>query len=49
MRVAAIDAIFSRAARLGRRDVGDAFTAAQFSPRGGHLATRANQLLSSLS
>jgi len=37
-----------------RRDVGDAFTAAQFSPLveifqlwGGHLATRANQLLSS--
>jgi len=28
--VAAIDAIFSRAARLGRRDVGDAFAAARF-------------------
>jgi len=30
MLVAAIDALFSRAARLGRRDVADAFPAAQF-------------------
>jgi len=32
-RVAAIDAIFSRAARLGRRNVGDALSAVQFSPQ----------------
>jgi len=50
---AAIDAIFFRAARFERHDVGDAFTAALFPPLveifkfwGGNLATRANQLLS---
>jgi len=48
------DAIFSRAARLGRRVDSGAFPAAQFSPLveifqlwGSHLATRANRLLCS--